>query len=149
MKTTSKDEILAAENSAWSELHSLIDELTPVEAERPGYYVEGWSAKDALSHVGAWLAEAGMMLERIGSGTYSAEDIDIDETNAKFLASMKDIPFNDATAQASAARTRMLQALRDLPDVTPDALWWVSKSGPEHYAQHVPRMREWIQQMRS
>jgi hypothetical protein len=149
MKTASKDEILAAESSAWSELHGLIDQLTPAEAERPGYYTEGWSTKDALSHVGAWLAEAGLMLERIGAGTYNAEEIDIDGTNATFLESMKGISFNDATAQASAARTRMLQALRDLPDVTPDALWWVSKSGPEHYAQHVPPMREWIRQLRS
>jgi hypothetical protein len=149
MKTTSKDEILAAESSAWKELHALIDLLTSAEAARPGYYSEGWSATDALSHVGAWLAEAGLMLERIGAGTYRAEEIDIDGTNTTFLESMKDVPFTDATAQASASRTRMLQALRDLPDVTPDALWWVSKSGPEHYAQHLPRMREWIQQLRS
>jgi hypothetical protein len=149
MKTASKDEILAAESSAWSELHGLIDTLTADVAERPGYYSEGWSTKDALSHLGAWLAEAGLMLERIGAGTYRADEIDIDRTNATFLESMKGVPFNDAIAQASAARTRMLQALRDLPDVTPDALWWVSKSGPEHYAQHLPRMREWIGQLRS
>src|SRR5688572_5625698 len=128
MKTASKDEILAAESSAWKQLHALIDQLTPAEAELRGYYSEAWSAKDALSHVGAWLAEAGLMLERIGAGTYRAGEIDIDGANETFLESMKDVPFTDATAQASASRMRMLQALRDLPDVTPDALWWVSKS---------------------
>ena len=28
-----------------------------------------------------------------------------------------------------------------LPEPSPDAAWWIAKAGPEHYAQHVPRLR--------
>ena len=58
-------EALAAEEVGWTELHSVIDRLTPEQALQPGYYREGWSAKDLLAHIGVWLAEAGTMLERI------------------------------------------------------------------------------------
>lgn len=37
--------ISAAEDTGWRDLHALIDALTPEQAERPGYYPEGWSAK--------------------------------------------------------------------------------------------------------
>ena len=61
----SSTELMKAEDAGWSELHALVDSLTPEEAERPGYYVEGWSAGDMLAHIGSWLAAAGAVLERI------------------------------------------------------------------------------------
>lgn len=142
-------EVLAAEEAGWTELHSLIDQLKPEQAERPGYYVEGWSAKDLLAHVGAWLAEAGMMLERIAAGTYRHEDIDIDDVNRLSLEAMRDIPFPTVKAQASAARTRMRGAVLDLKDHPPEAAWWIAKAGPEHFAEHLPRLREWVAELRS
>jgi len=63
-------EVLADEDARWAELHELIGRLTSEQLASPGYYREGWSAKDLLAHVGTWLAEAGMMLERIAAGTY-------------------------------------------------------------------------------
>ena len=147
MKSKSKQEILTAESSAWSEIHGLIDSLTPVEAGKPGYYPEGWSAKDALGHIGAWLAEAGMVLEQINAGSYRADEIDIDAMNGKFLDSMRDVPYDDIRAQAMAARTRLLQALSALPEVSEAALRWVRKSGPEHYGEHLPRLREWVHEL--
>src|SRR5438093_335898 len=50
-------ELMAAEDAGWGELHGLMDSLSSEEAERPGYYPEGWSAKDVLAHVGGWLGE--------------------------------------------------------------------------------------------
>ena len=149
VKPKSKSEILTAESSAWSEIHGLIDSLTPAEAAKPGYFPEGWSAKDALGHLGAWLAEAGMVLEQINAGSYVTGEIDIDAMNSKFLDSMRDVPYDDIRAQAMAARSRLLQALNALPDVSEDALRWVRKSGPEHYGEHLPRLREWVHELRS
>ena len=62
--------LMAAEDAGWDELHALMDSLTPQETEQPGYYPEGWSAKDLLAHIGSWLAEAGVFLLRIRVGTY-------------------------------------------------------------------------------
>jgi hypothetical protein len=42
-----------------------MDSFTPDQALVPGYYPEGWSAKDALAHIGTWLAEAGVALEQL------------------------------------------------------------------------------------
>jgi hypothetical protein len=142
-------ELLAAENEGWTELHDLIDSLTPLQAELPGYYSEGWSVKDLLAHIGTWLAEAGVCLERIAAGTYRPEEIDVDAMNRAFLEAMKDLPFRTVHAQAWAARNRMLGAWRTLEEPTPDAAFWIRKSGPEHCDQHLPRLREWVTELNS
>jgi len=140
-------ELLRAEDAGWNELHALIDSLTPAEAERPGYYPEGWSASDLLGHIGSWLAAAGAVLERIRAGTYRQEEIDVDEWNERFLEAMKGVPYEDVRAQAFSARARMLQAWNELDELTPEAEFWIQKSGAEHYAQHLPRLREWVSEL--
>ena len=82
-------------------------------------------------------------------GTYRPEEIDVDAMNEQFLEAMRDLPLRTVQAQAWAARTRMLQAWRALPALTPDAAFWISKSGAEHYAEHLPRLREWVAELRS
>ena len=141
--------ILAAEEAGWIELHSLIDPLTPDEAVRPGYYQEGWSVKDLLAHIGVWLAEAGLLLERIAVGSYRREEVDVDEVNRLSLEAMRDIPLPTVKAQAAAARARMRQAVLELREPSPDAAWWIAKAGPEHYAEHLPRLREWVTELAS
>jgi hypothetical protein len=142
-------QLMAAEDAGWEELHALMDSLTPEETERPGYYPEGWSAKDLLAHVGSWLAEAGVFLMRIRVGTYKREDIDVDAMNQTFLELMKDIPLQTVHTQASAARARMLLAWGELPELTSEAAFWIRKAGAEHYSEHLPRLREWVEQLRS
>jgi hypothetical protein len=124
-----------------------VDSLTPEEADRPGYYEEGWSAGDLLAHVGNWLAAAGAVLERIRAGTYQREEIDVDGWNEAFLRAMKDVPFLDVKVQAFASRARMLQAWNELGELTADATFWIRKSGADHYAEHLPRLREWISEL--
>jgi hypothetical protein len=141
-------ELMAAEDAGWDELHALMDSLTTEQAERPGYYPEGWSAKDLLAHIGTWLAEAGVVLERISVGTYRPEEIDVESMNRQFLEAMKDVPLEIVRAQASAARTRMLQAWRALPELTPEAAFWIRKAGADHYREPLPRFRQWIGELR-
>jgi hypothetical protein len=138
-----------AEEKGWRELQDLIGSLSPSEAERPGYFPEGWSVKDMLAHIGAWLAEAGVILERITVGTYRPEEIDVDALNEQFLEAMKDVPLPTVKIQASSARTRMRRAWRMLPDQTEDAAFWIRKSGSDHYDEHLPRLRDWVNELRS
>ena len=132
------------EERKWTELHALVGQLPVDRVAEPGYFVEGWSAKDLIAHIGSWLAEAGVVLEQIRAGTYRPEEIDIDAMNEAFYEALHDVPFAVVKAQAITARHRMLRAWGTLPEHSAEADRWISKAGPEHYAEHLPRLREWV-----
>ena len=140
-------ELLGEEERLWTELHRIVDSLPDDKVEEPGYFAEGWSAKDLVAHIGSWLAEAGVILERIRFGTYRPQEIDIDAMNKTFYDSMHDVAFPDVRAQGIAARSRMLRAWRSLPEGSPEADGWIRKAGPEHYTEHLPRLREWVAEL--
>jgi hypothetical protein len=140
-------DLFAEEARLWAEIDGLVNSLPPSEVEEPGYFVEGWSAKDLVAHIGSWLAEAGLALERIRFGTYRPEEFDIDAMNASFYEAMHDVAFQDVRSQEIAARNRMLRAWRSLPRSSPEADQSIRKAGPEHYAEHLPRLREWVKEL--
>lgn len=135
---------MAGEDRLWAELHHLVDSLPEDEVGTPGYFAEGWSAKDLVAHIGSWLAEAGVVLERIQVGTYRPEELDIDSMNRQFYESMRDVPFGTVRAQASAARNRMLRAWASIDAESSDADRWIRKAGSEHYVEHLPRLQDWV-----
>ena len=140
-----EDRTWDAESSGWAELIGLIDACPPAAIELPGYFAEGWSIKDLLGHLGTWLAEAGVALERIRAGTYRPDEIDVDQLNVQFLAAMSDVPFEIVRIQAWSARTMLRREYFSLPpEPTGSAGWWVRKAGPDHYGEHLPRLREWV-----
>ena len=140
-------DLLGEEERLWTELHGLVDSLPRDKVDEPGYFAEGWSAKDLIGHIGSWLAQAGVVLERIRVGTYRPEEIDIDVMNRVFYDDMRDVAFTDVRAQGIAARNRMLRAWRSLPEASDEADRWIAKSGPDHYAEHLPRLRDWVAEL--
>ncbi len=116
-------------------------------AEEVGYFEEGWTAKDAIGHVGAWMARGATVLRQIAAGTYRADEIDVDAENARYLDALRDIPLETIHLQVAAAHAELLRAWTQLPEVTPDATYWVHKSGPEHYAEHLPRLESWLEEL--
>ena len=143
-----REQLLVEEERLWAELHRLVDSLPQEKVEEPGYFEEGWSAKDLVAHIGSWLAEAGVVLERIRFGTYRPDEIDVDAMNAVFYGSMQQVLFHDVRAQAFTARERMLRAWRSLRERSSEADRWIAKAGPEHYAEHLPRLKEWVEDLR-
>ena len=137
------------ERRSWAEFQALMACLSPEQAERPGYFLEGWSAKDLLAHVAGWLAEAGQVLEQVRVGTFTGRDMDIEGRNAVFLEANRPQPLRVVHAEAYAARTRLLQEVGQLVGVTAVADAWLRKAGPEHYAEHLPRLREWVKELSS
>jgi hypothetical protein len=141
------DEI-EAERRGWYELASLVRALTPEECMQPGYYRDpDWAVRDVVAHLGTWLAEAEVQFERINAGTYEGHDVDIDGLNATFLAAMADQPWEVAWVQANAGRTLMIQDWYALREPADEAAWWIRKSGSEHYAEHLGRLREWVAEL--
>jgi hypothetical protein len=139
---------LEAERSGWYELASLVRSLTPDECVMPGYYSDpDWAVRDVIAHLGTWLAEAEVQFERISAGTYEGHDVDIDALNATFLAAMDGQPWEVAWVQANAGRTRMVEEWSALNQPTEEAAWWIRKSGGDHYAEHLDRLREWVAEL--
>ncbi|HYM83226.1 MAG TPA: maleylpyruvate isomerase N-terminal domain-containing protein [Candidatus Dormibacteraeota bacterium] len=139
---------IEAERRGWYELAALVRSLTPEECLVPGYYPEpGWTVRDLVAHLGTWLAEAEIQLERLSAGTYAGHDVDIDGLNTAFLAAMGDQPWTVAWTQANAGRTRMLQEWYALREPTDEAAWWVRKSAADHYVEHLDRLRTWVQEL--
>lgn len=141
-----REEHLRAEDEGWTELKSLLDALSPQQMLEPGLTPEGWSVKDLLWHLGAWSAEAGIMLERIRSGTYDGwgQAASVDELNARFLEEGRRVDLATAKSELYAARNRALMEWAALPKVTPEAEEWFRESGPEHYQEHLDDLRAWV-----
>jgi hypothetical protein len=139
--------IVEAERSGWAEFLALVSALSPEQARHPQYYSEGWSVKDLVAHVAGWLAEAGMVLEQMRMGTFTGRDFDVEAMNRQFLDADRDQPIMLVMAQAHAARHRLLHEVRALDGVNPEAGAWLSKAGPDHYAEHLPRLRAWVKEL--
>ncbi len=139
---------IEAERAGWYELVELVRTLTPAECLVPGYYTDpDWTVRDLVAHVGTWLAQAEVQLERMAGGTYEGHDIDIDAVNAQMLEGMQGQPWEVAWTLANSARTMMLQDWFALKSRDDEAAWWVEKSGAHHYGQHLPRLREWVPEL--
>ena len=135
---------IVAERSGWYELVDVVRSLSPEECLEPGYYRDpDWTVRDVVSHLGTWLAEAQLQVQRIGAGTYGGHDVDVEALNAAFLEAMRDQPWDVAWVQAQAGRSRMVAEWYALAEPTDEAAWWIRKSGSDHFAEHVGRLHEW------
>ncbi len=146
--TNVRSELIAAGDARWTEMMAVFSSLTPEQLQARGYTPDGWSVKDLLAHIGSWQAEAAQVLEQIHQGTYEKRRWDVDEMNRRFYKANSDLSLSIVKAECAASRNRMLVEWNDLPEVTPEAEEWFRESGPEHYAEHLPRLREWADELR-
>ena len=138
---------LEGEAAAWQRLHAVINRMTPATANEPGYFEEGWTAKDAVAHLGTWMAQGAQMLRRIAAGTYRDDELDVDAENARFLDAMREIPLETVHLQAAAARGELLAAWAQLPQMSDAAAFWLRKAGPDHLEEHLPRLESWLEEL--
>ena len=137
-----------AERAGWYEFAGLVRRLTARECLEPGYYRDpDWTVRDLAAHVGTWLAEAGRQLERMGAGTYEGHEIDVDAVNSQLLDAMTGQPWEVAWSQANAGRTRMVEVWYELREPSDEAAWWIHKAGSAHYAEHLGRLKEWVDEL--
>ena len=103
-----------------------------------------------LAHVGTWLAEGGLALERLHGGARADVPVgEIDRMNEGFLTAMRDVSLEDVKTQAVSARQRMLTAWIEVPSQEDVAEAWIRKAGPDHYASHLPRLKDWLGEVRA
>jgi hypothetical protein len=142
-----RDRLVREEDEGWSELSALVARLSPDQLEEPGLNDDGWSVKDLLFHLSCWWAEAARHLERVGLGTYEEEDVPEDDMNARFLDEGRRLPLADVLARLPIARTRALQELAALPQLTAPAVEWFEESGALHYREHLEHLRSWVHRL--
>jgi len=139
---------LQSEKAGWEEMKGLVEGLSPEQAEIPGYLPK-WSVKDFLAHIAGWLAEAGQALEQIRLGTFTDSDVDVDALNHTFVEANRDQPLPVVLFELKATRRRLLHLLHGLTEIPPAAEASLRKAGPQHYAEHLPRLREWVAELGS
>ena len=75
--------------------------------------------------------------------------LDLDAKNREFFEANHDLPLGVVRAECAAARSRALLAWAALPEVTEAAEEWFTESSTRHYAEHLPRLAEWADELRS
>src|SRR5262245_4796246 len=131
------------ERARWMALTAFVELLTDEERRAPGYY-SGWSVKDMIAHLGAWMAEARVQLLDIGARSYVPHEAEIDAQNAATVAATHEEPWDLVWARTTAARAWMLEAWFGLNEPDEAANQWIRKAGAEHYGEHLSRLRSWV-----
>ena len=137
--------LLAEEDAGWLDLRGAFAAVPDERFEEPGVTPEGWSPKDTMFHVGAWLAECASVLERIEAGSSGDDDDEsTDEKNASWFAMSRQMDRRTVRAELEAARVSARLRFGSLARITPEAWSWFEESGPLHYAEHAADLRDWL-----
>jgi hypothetical protein len=136
--------LLREEEQGWAELRVVLGRIPKARLEEPGVTDEGWSPKDVMFHVGAWLALAATQLERIREGTYTVDDTTTDDRNRAWFALSRTLDVPTVRAELESSRLMAHDALAALTEVTPEAREWFEESAPLHYAEHLPGLVRWL-----
>lgn len=134
-----RDRMLAEEDAGWVRLHQGFAAIASERFEEPSVTDEGWSPKDVMFHVGAWLAECARVLEQTREGTFDpAEPEESTEVlNRAWFECSRTMEPGDVRAVFEAARQKARACFLTMPEMTSDAWTWFEESGPLHYAAHV------------
>ncbi len=146
--TSAYDAEIELEETGWTEITGLVARVTEEERSAPGYFVEpDWSIRDLIAHLTAWFAEARLQLLDIAARTYIPHAFDIDARNAATLAGLDGEPWATLWSEATTARRWMLEAWASFREPDEMATQWIRKAGAEHYGEHVPRLRAWVDEV--
>ena len=98
------ERMIEEEDEGWLAFHALLHRVPPSRIEEPRVTPEGWSAKDVMFHVGAWLAEASRQLERIREGTYEPPAASTQTLNDEWFALSRTLDPATVWAELEASR---------------------------------------------
>ena len=133
------------ERARWAEITAFVELFTARGADCARLLPEpGWSVKDLIAHLGAWMAEARVQLLDIAARSYMPHEVEVAERNAATLAATKAEPWERVGRgrpghEPGCWRHGSLSADRD-----DAANQWVRKAGAEHYGEHLGRLRDWV-----
>jgi hypothetical protein len=139
--------LLEADSAKWAELRNVFARIPADRFEEPTVTPEGWSPKDVMFHVAAWMADCGLQLERMRAGTFDPAEgsaASIQQRNGELFELSKGIDPADVRIEFFSSHQRMCEELGLMPELTPEAIEWFEESGPLHYAEHIEDLRRWL-----
>ena len=138
--------LLTDEAEGWRCLNTQFEAIPTERFEEPTLTPEGWSPKNAMFHVGAWLEDCARVLRQIREGTFRREeaDKDIEATNREWFERSRDMDAAEVRTVLADGRHHAVESFLTLPRVTPAAWEWFEESGPLHYAKHVKDLEAWL-----
>jgi hypothetical protein len=139
------ERLLREEDDGWTSLHGVLGSIPKERLEEGGVTDDGWSPKDVMFHVGAWLAEAARQLERMRVGTYVVEGDSVEDRNRAWFELSRTLDVPTARAELESSRVIAREALAALPELSPEAREWFEESAGLHYAEHVPDLVRWLE----
>jgi ketol-acid reductoisomerase len=147
-----KTELLERVRAAHGEMERALEGLSEEDATRPGLN-PNWSARDALSHVVAWEAEAADAIEGIRAGTYAPRTFDresIDLFNEEAVAERRGRTFAEVRAEFDVAHRRLTGVLEALPEEVEErtpVYKFAEGAGFKHLSHHAAQIEEWKKRM--
>ena len=144
--------LLGEEEAAWRNIWERFEGISEDRFEDPSLTPEGWSPKDAMFHVAAWMDDCGLQLERMRDGSFDPTEetrATIERQNQAWFELSRTMDPADVRSRFATSRRRMVEAFRALglarDEHTSEAIEWFEESGALHYAKHDEDLRAFIE----
>jgi hypothetical protein len=139
------DRLLDEEREGWERFWGIVERIDPDRLIEPTVTPGGWSPKDVLAHVGAWLEACAQVLEAMALGTWDPDAYDgspeaVERFNAERAEAARPLEPAQVWAELPRQRERARSAFRSLDAIDAidvEAWSWFEESGPMHYAKHA------------
>ncbi len=150
-----KEELLASIRRDRALLDALVASLSETQIVAPELE-EGWSVKDAVTHISVWERRCAGWLEDVARGTTPErpEVRDVDAANARDYAAAKDLLWSTVLAESRASMQAVVRSIETLPEAEladEERFGWptwqmASSNSDEHYREHIDQIQAWLAQ---
>ncbi len=142
-----RERLVREELEGWNELAGLLDRIPPEGMLTPGAGPDDWSTRDVLYHLASWTRESADQLAAIRQGRYEETEIDTDARNAAYLAEGRRLDTDVVRVALERARARALAEFAAVSELSAPAVEWFGESGAEHYGEHLPELRRFVERL--
>ena len=156
--THSRDELLSALNEQREQMELLLATLNETQLMSPDFSGGGWSLKDVLSHMTAWVVD---MLTNLGKlrrgqkpGRLGWNSADIQAQNSKWREQYKQRPLELVLADFDGVRQQTLRVVEQMSDAElakplkglagVTLADYVADRALDHEAEHLAELRAWL-----
>ncbi len=135
-----RDELIAAEEKSWQQVHAFCSTISDADWVRPGANGD-WSPKDIVAHIACWAAEAARRLECIRAGQ-KAEAPHFQAFNDEAYLACKDLTVHETLGMLASAHHRLREELEQIAPVALSAkvMEMVRECADRHYAEHLAQL---------